>query len=407
VITRSWRKNLFAVTAASFIGFTGFTLVMPFLPLYFQLLGVNDLGEIAMWSGLSLGVTPALTAILAPLWGRLADRYGRKIMVVRSLVSFVIVMSAMAFVTRAWHVFALRAVQGLFAGYGALTLTMAADSAPRDRMAYAIGFVQTAQRLGPAIGPIIGGTIAQLVGMRNAFLVTALFYLIAVVIVIVMYKEPAVHRSDDAEPGDRVSFRNVLAFENFVLLMAVVFGLQFVDRSFGPVLPLYVTELGTPPDRVAIVSGILFSIAAGAGAVGHHFCGRLLKRSSARAVIAGSVGVGAAGAMVYVLAGSAWLLLLGTPVFGLAIGVATTAAYTAASSVMPGTARGAGFGLLTTASLTGLALSPIVSGILGATSIRAVFVLDVVALGVLAVLVSRLMIASPLAETTAPAGEEM
>ena len=75
--------------------------------------------------------------------------------------------------------FALRAVQGLFAGYGALTLTMAADSAPRDRMAYAIGFVQTAQRLGPAIGPIIGGTIAQIVGMRNAFLVTALFYLIA------------------------------------------------------------------------------------------------------------------------------------------------------------------------------------------------------------------------------------
>ena len=125
----SWQRNLFAVTAASFIGFTGFTLVMPFLPLYFQLLGVGDLGEIAMWSGLSLGVTPAVTAMLAPVWGRLADRYGRKIMVERSLISFVIVMASMAFVTRAWHVFALRAVQGLFAGYGALTLTMAADSA--------------------------------------------------------------------------------------------------------------------------------------------------------------------------------------------------------------------------------------------------------------------------------------
>src|SRR5437867_5501183 len=87
-------RDLFAVTAASFIGFTGFTLVMPFLPLYFQELGVHDVGEITMWSGLSLGVTPAFTAMLAPFWGGLADRYGRKIMVERSLVSFVVVMGA-------------------------------------------------------------------------------------------------------------------------------------------------------------------------------------------------------------------------------------------------------------------------------------------------------------------------
>jgi DHA1 family multidrug resistance protein-like MFS transporter len=403
----TFHRNLFSITAASFIGFTGFTLVMPFLPLYFQLLGVSDVGEIAMWSGLSLGVTPALTAMLAPFWGRLADRYGRKIMVERSLVSFVVVMAAMAFVAKPWHVFALRALQGIFAGYGALTLTMAADSAPRDRMAYAIGFVQTAQRLGPAVGPILGGSIAQVVGMRHTFLVTSSFYLIAVLLVLFMYHEPPVRRAAEAESEGRVSFRNVLAFENFVLLMAVIFGLQFIDRSFGPILPLFVTELGTPADRVPIVSGVLFSIAAGAGAVGHHICGRLLKRASPRVVIAGSVGIGAVGALVYVLADSPWLLVLGTPIFGLAIGVATTASYTAASSVMPGTARGAGFGLLTTASLTGLALSPIVSGILGATSIRAVFLLDVIALVVLAVVVSRLMIAVPLKATTAPATEEI
>jgi DHA1 family multidrug resistance protein-like MFS transporter len=221
-------------------------------------------------------------------------------MVERSLLSFVIVMAAMAFVTRAWHVFALRAVQGLFAGYGALTLTMAADSAPRDRMAYAIGFVQTAQRLGPALGPIIGGVVAQLVGMRNTFLVTSLFYLIALLLVFFMYDEPAVHRTSEDEPAGGVSFRNVLAFQNFVLLMGVIFGLQFVDRSFGPVLPLYVRELGTSKGSVPIVSGMLFSIAAGAGALGHHFCGRLLRLAAARVVIAGSVGVGSVGALIYV-----------------------------------------------------------------------------------------------------------
>src|SRR3954464_3083219 len=111
----------------------GFTLVMPFLPLYFHQLGVEDVGSVAVWSGLSLGVTPAVTALMSPVWGRLADRFGRKIMIERSLASFVIVMAAMAFVTRPWHVFALRSIQGLFAGYGALALTMAADAAPRDR----------------------------------------------------------------------------------------------------------------------------------------------------------------------------------------------------------------------------------------------------------------------------------
>ncbi len=282
---------------------------MPFLPLYFQQLGVDDVGEIAMWSGLSLGVTPALTAMLAPFWGRLADRYGRKIMVERSLISFVVVMGAMAFVHRPWHVFGLRALQGFFAGYGSLTLTMAADSAPRDRMAYAIGFVQTAQRLGPAIGPIVGGVVAQVVGLRNAFLVTACFYLVAVLLVVFMYDEHHAHHATAHGAEGRVTFRNMLAFENFILLMAVVFGLQFIDRSFGPILPLFVAELGTPVNRVPIVAGVLFSIAAGTGAIGHHFCGRLLRRASARRVIAMSAAVGAAGAFIYVLARSPWVLV--------------------------------------------------------------------------------------------------
>jgi DHA1 family multidrug resistance protein-like MFS transporter len=402
-----WRRNLFAVTAASFIGFTGFTLVMPFLPLYFQQLGVTDVGEIALWSGVSLGVTPAVTALMAPLWGRLGDRIGRKIMVERSLVSFVIVMAAMAFVTRAWHVLALRVVQGLFAGYGALALTMAADAAPRDRMAYAIGTVQTAQRLGPALGPVIGGTVAQLVGLRRAFFVTSAFYFVALVLVVVMYKERRLHRHHDAERDNRVTFRNVLAFENFILLMVVVFSLQFVDRSFGPVLPLYIAELGTPIDAVPILSGVLFSLAAGAGAVGNRACGALLRRTSPRVVIAWSAAVSAAGMLAYLLAGGVGLLLIGTSIVGLGIGAASTAAYTAAGAIIPEAARGAGFGLLTTASLTGLALSPVLSGLLGTISFRAVFVLDTLGLLLLALLVKRLMVTTSATTTSPPATEEV
>src|SRR5262249_61315528 len=89
-----WQRNVYAVTAASFMGFTGFTLVMPFLPLFIGQLGVTDVGHVAIWTGVSLGVTPGLTALLAPAWGRLGDRYGRKIMVERSMISFVVLMPA-------------------------------------------------------------------------------------------------------------------------------------------------------------------------------------------------------------------------------------------------------------------------------------------------------------------------
>jgi DHA1 family multidrug resistance protein-like MFS transporter len=403
----SWQRNVFAVATATFVGYTGFTLVMPFLPLYFEQLGVDDIGEAALWSGLSLGVTPALTAVLAPFWGRLSDRFGRKIMVERSLVSFVLLMAAMAYVTRAWHVFALRAVQGFFAGYGALSITMAAESAPRESTVFAIGVVQTAQRLGPALGPVIGGVVAQLVGLRHAFLVTSGFYATALVLVFFAYDERLVHHADNLRPTERISFRNVLAFENFILLMAVVFGLQFVDRSFGPILPLYVAELGTARDQVPLIAGVVFSIAAGAGALGNQLCGWLLRHALPRTVIAVSAATAALGALVYAFALHPAWLFVATPVFGIAMGIATTTTFTAASGVIPTNARGAGFGLLTTGSLTGMALSPIISGILGATSIRAVFLLDLVALLAIAVVVSRVMVIEPMEKPRAPAPEEI
>jgi hypothetical protein len=187
-----------------------------------------------------------------------------------------------------------------------------------------------------------------------------------------------------------VTFRDVLAFENFLLMAMVIFGLQFVDRSFGPVLPLYVGQLGIGAARIPLISGLLFSIAAGAGALGHHYCARMLQRRTATQLIAVSGAAGAASTVAYVTATDVRWLFLATPFFGLAIGVATTAAYSAAAAVIPADVRGTGFGLLTTASLVGLAVSPVVCGFLAVSSIRAVFALDVISLGGLALAVHRL-----------------
>jgi MFS transporter, DHA1 family, multidrug resistance protein len=387
-----WRRNIFAVTAASFMGYTGFTLVMPFLPLFIGQLGVTDVGDIAMWTGLSLGVTPGLTAVLAPAWGRLGDRFGRKIMVERSLVSFVVLFAAMAFVRSVWQVLALRAIQGLFAGYGSLSVAMAAESAPRDRMPSAIGAVQTAQRIGPGVGPVIGGLLASLVGLRPAFVATALFYLVALVIVHVMYDDRATHAQPPAaaESG-RVTFRSVLAFRNFILMMGVIFGLQFVDRSFGPVLPLYVEQSGVTHGNVALVSGALFSIMAFTGALGHHVCGKLLRRYAGRIVIAAGAAIAAAGGGLFGLSGNFWIMSVASVLLGLGIDAAMTASYSAAGAVIPPGAHGAGFGVLTSASLVGMASSPFIAGFVGGASIRIVFFVDLAIMATLAILVQRTM----------------
>jgi DHA1 family multidrug resistance protein-like MFS transporter len=390
----AWQRNVFAVTAASFMGYTGFTLVMPFLPLFIGRLGVTDVGQIAMWTGVSLGITPALTALLSPAWGRLGDRFGRKIMVERSLVSFVVLMTAMAFVTQAWHVLAIRAVQGLFAGYGSLSVAMAAESAPRDRMPNAIGLVQTAQRIGPGVGPVVGGILAGLVDLRRVFLLTAGFYAAGLVIVHVLYDDRATHAAPaDAADSGRVTFRDVLAFQNFVLMLVVIFGLQFVDRSFGPVLPLWVEQTGVAPARVALTSGVLFSIIAVAGALGHHFCGRLLRRYASRAVIAGGMAIAAAASAVFGITGNLWIMTGASLLFGVGIGAAMTASYSAAGAVIPPGAHGAGFGVLTSASLVGMASSPFIAGFVGGASLRIVFFVDAVVFAVLAVAVRRLMTA--------------
>jgi DHA1 family multidrug resistance protein-like MFS transporter len=377
------RRNVRVAAATSFMGFAGFTVVMPFIPLYISQLGVSDVGEVAMWSGLTLGATPAVTAISAPLWGRVGDRYGSKVLVLRSLAAFVLTKGAMAFVTAPWQLVALRGLLGVFAGYGALTMAMAAESVGREEMPRAIGVVQMGQRLGPAIGPIVGGVLAPIVGLRQAFLVTAGFYLVAMVMVAVAYREPRTRVARAASRSLLSVARELVATPGFLLALAVIFTLQTVDRSFSPILPLFVEQLGIPGARVATVSGVLFSMIAVCAAIGHKAAGGLMRRWSSRALIATVAVTTALALVVIVVLPSMWTLTAGLIVASLGIGVAMTAAYSVAGALLPADAHVTGFGIMTTASLVGLAFSPVLAGFVGASGLRIVFIVDVVLLLVL------------------------
>lgn len=385
------RRNVFVAAATCFMGFAGFTVVMPFLPLYIAELGVEDVGEIALWSGLTLGATPAITAISAPLWGRVGDRYGSKLLVLRSLAAFILTKGAMAFVTAPWQLVALRGLLGVFAGYGALSMSMAAESVPREQMPRAIGVVQMGQRLGPAVGPIVGGLVAPVVGLRRSFLLTAAFYAVALLTVLLFYREPRTRHEREATRSLRAVFRELVAMPGFLLALAVIFTLQTVDRSFSPILPLFVEQLGIDPQRVATVSGVLFSLIAVCAAIGHKGAGRFMARWPARSLVTAIALTTAFALTAMVLVPSIWTLTLALIIASLGIGIAMTAAYSVAGSLLPADAHVTGFGIMTTASLVGLAFSPVLAGLVGASGLRVVFVVDVVLLLGLAALVAARM----------------
>lgn len=389
--THHWRRNQAAVTTATFMGFMSFTLVMPFLPLYFEQLGVKSARSVAIWSGLSLGVTPAVTALMAPVWARLAERYGRKMMVARSLISFMVIMGLLAFVRAPWQVFVLRAIQGFFAGYGPIALTMAAESAPPEQMASAIGWVQTAQRLGPALGPVIGGTLAHSVGLRGAFLVSAAVYLAAFLLVLAGYRESDTRR-DARTVAPKVTFSELRAVPHFVLFIGAVFGMQLADRSLGPILPLYLREIGVTEDNVAFLAGMLFTITAGAAAIGNLSSRWLLTQRSEGVLVAVMLALASAAALVFAAGAHVAVLLVTAACFGLALGVATTSIYTVASQSVTPDRRGGAFAYLTSAYLAGLAVSPVVAGFIGSVSMRAVFLADAAGLALVAWLVKRGMV---------------
>jgi DHA1 family multidrug resistance protein-like MFS transporter len=388
--------------ATSFMGFAGFTVVMPFIPLYIAELGVEDVGEVALWSGLTLGATPAITAISAPLWGRVGDKYGSKLLVLRSLGAFVLTKGAMAFVTAPWQLVALRGLLGVFAGYGALTMSMAAESVPREEMPRAIGVVQMGQRLGPAIGPIVGGIVAPWVGLRQSFLVTAAFYLVAMLTVALFYREPRRRHERAATRSLASVFRELAATPGFLLALAVIFTLQTVDRSFSPILPLFVEQLGIAGDRIATISGVLFSLIAVCAAIGHRVAGGFMARWSPRVLVTAISLSTAVALLAIVILPAMWTLTTGLIVASLGIGIAMTAAYSVAGALLPADAHVTGFGIMTTAALVGLAFSPVLAGVVGASGLSVVFAVDVGLLIALAAAVAIKMRATPVADAETP-----
>lgn len=373
-----WRRNLAILMLGVFATYTGFAFVMPFLPLFVTQLGVTDPGEAALWSGILFGLSPLLSGLLAPVWGALAERYGRKAMLARGLGVFALLVLLTAFVTNIWQLLALRTLNGLFGGYIVLAIGLASSIAPRERVGEAIGLIQASQLAGGIGAPFIGGIIVDLVGLRGSFFVAAALALTGFLAFQLGFREePIAAAGTSPSRKARGSLRAWLRHPGFFGLLIAIFALQFIDRSFGPLLPLYLGTLDAPADRLGTISGAVLAGGALTAGIAATVVGRRAGRGDPRLLLVGATAIGAACCLP--LAGVAhwWQVLVLRLLLGLLAGGATTLVYAVGGRTLPDAARVAAFSTLAGAAQIGGAISPMVTGVLARwISLGAIFVLD-------------------------------
>jgi len=367
------RNQLVTVTMV-FSVFTGFAFVLPFLPLFVRELGVAEPERAALWAGVLIGVGPLLAGLLAPLWGRLADRHGHKVVAATALVAYVLMLALSAAVTRVEQLLLLRIGIGLCGGIGPLGLAMATAQAPREETGRAVGLIQAAQILSAAIGPFAGGLLADAIGIRRTFLVTAALCAVALGLVLAFYEERGRPESRTKDEGP--SFRAVVVLPGVTALLVVLFLVNFIGRSFTPILPLHLSTLGVAPSRLASATGILISAYSVAAATSAWYLGRLSRTRSPHGLLLLTL-VGGALAVFPMALVPRYEPILGLAVLlGLVSGGSLTLCYTIGGLMVPEAVRTTAFGFFAGAALFGGAVSPSVAGLVAHVSLRGIYWVD-------------------------------
>ncbi|AMO28521.1 MFS transporter [Lactiplantibacillus plantarum] len=256
-----WHRNLIVLWFCTFVAGMAFSEIMPFLSLFVSQLGDFTKAQITFYSGLAFAADYAISAISAPLWGIIADKKGRKIMLLRASLGMAVAMGLMGFVTNVWQLVALRALQGVFAGFISNAQALVASQTPRKYSGRALSTLITGAVSGQLFGPVIGGLLAQLFSIRNTFFITAGLLMVAFLLSLFFVQEHFKPVAHHREPGDS---RNPLAaFQNPRLIIVMLCStaiIQFGNASIAPIISLYVRELMHYRGPITVVAGIIAAL---------------------------------------------------------------------------------------------------------------------------------------------------
>lgn len=255
-----WRRNLFISWIGCFFTGASFSLVMPFLPVYIEQLGTAK-SQVDLFSGLAISVTAFAAAIVSPLWGNLADRKGRRLMMVRAAAGMTVTMGSLAFVPNVYWLLIMRFMTGVLSGYIPNATALIASQAPKEKSGWALGTLATGAVAGNLIGPLIGGMLAQWFGLQNVFIITGIILLICTILTILMVKE-------DFEPIEKADIVSMSELRQRIDHMPILVGLfisslilQLGATSISPILTLYIRELNGSSSNTLFISGLIVSVA--------------------------------------------------------------------------------------------------------------------------------------------------
>ena len=256
-----WRRTLYIIWAAQFIAMMGMSLVVPFLPFYIQSLGVTAPDDLARWSGYVFAGPFFISLFLTPVWGFLGDKCGKRLMVIRAIFGLGISQALIGFSQSVEMLLFFRLVQGAISGFIAAALSLVSSSTPRQHAGYALGLLQTASASGGVIGPLVGGSLADIIGFRPIFFVVAALCTIAGILVVRYVQEPpSEHETSNPQYTFTSNFRYAFSSTPIRGALIIILLSQMAILLIQPIFALYIEHLDPSNPNLATLAGAIFSM---------------------------------------------------------------------------------------------------------------------------------------------------
>ncbi len=357
----TWEKNLYAVWVGQFLALMGANFVFPFIPFFIGDLGIEDTSQQALWAGVSSAATGFMLFLSSPFWGSLADRFGRKPMLMRAYVGAMITITMQAFVQSLWQLVALRALQGLFVGTIPAATALIASGTPPKRVAYALGLLQMAVFTSQTVGPVVGGIMADAVGYRPTFALGGLMYVVSLVSCFFFVKEDFVR----PPKGERVSYignlKSVMRVPTMLLLITVMFLVSSAAVFIRPLIPLLVESF--PNSGGAREAGLVFAAIALTSAIAAVGVDRVSSRTGYKLALTGAIIGAGIGYMLVSIADSLLPLMLLMALVGIFSGAMIPVVNALIGATAPRDKQGSAFGLVGSANALSFAIAPLLGGL--------------------------------------------